>query len=120
MTREIFDHRAPGDLPQNQLRIRAIDDKGPGGANCHYLIDTARDEIARVKFQKGNPADGVNGVTHEALLAILIDRLDHFQRGPFPSDHNGEAMHHLRVALMHLHNRTLDRLERGVEGETAA
>ncbi len=121
--RELHDHKVDGDLPQNQLRIRVLDDRGPGGAHHRYMVDCPGGEapLGEVHFQKGAIAEsGINGVTHEALLAILIDRLGCFQAGPFPSAHNGEALHHLRVALMHLQNRTRERIDRGVEGKTVA
>ena len=51
-----------------------------------------------------------------ALLAILIDRLESFQKGPYASTYNGIALQHLRAAQESLLNRTRDRMARGVEG----
>ena len=118
--REIHDHKAPGDSPMNLLQVTAADDLGAGGAPALY---TVWDRLAKltpliVKFQEGNPKDGINGVTHEALLAIVIDRLEHFQRGPFPSEESNRALIACRAALSHLHMRTSERIARGVEGQT--
>ena len=53
-----------------------------------------------------------------ALLAIVIDRLECFQAGPFPCTANTEAVLCIRTALEWLNDRTLDRIARGVEGRT--
>ena len=59
---------------------------------------------------------GVNGLTGEALLAILIDRLRSFQAGPYACQQNATALWHLREALDMLQVRTRARIARGVEG----
>jgi hypothetical protein len=70
-------------------------------------------------FQNGPVSvdgNGVNGITHEALLAILIDRLEGFQAGPYANPHNAKALNHLREAQTALQARTRERMARGVEG----
>jgi len=134
--REIIDHIVAGDLPQNQLRIEVMDEPGAGGANHLYFIAIPgmeknpsmkcsahsfgdRQEFQEVLFQHGPIKEvGVNGITHEALLAIVIDRLRCFQAGPFPCRENQEALLSCCNALGWLKRRTHDRLVRGVEGET--
>jgi hypothetical protein len=72
-----------------------------------------------LSFQDGpvkENGEGVNGITHEVLLAILIDRLMGFQSGQYANDYNAKALTHLQVALDALHQRTRDREARGVEG----
>lgn len=70
-----------------------------------------------ITFQKGPIKEaGVNGITHEALLAILIDRLEGFQAGPFKHEANEHALKHLRDALAALKSRTVERMARGIEG----
>lgn len=59
---------------------------------------------------------GVNGITHEALIGILLDRLEAFQAGPYANPYNEAAVMHLRSALEALHSRTRARMQRGVEG----
>jgi hypothetical protein len=118
--RTLIDHIVDADLPQNQIRVEVQDGPGPGGA-CHVYYVSGAGFEAFVNFQKGPIKEaGVNGLTHEALLAILIDRLRSFQKGPFPSRENAIALTHLEEALMWLHQRTRDRLRRGVEGKTLA
>ena len=57
------------------------------------------------------------GVTNEALLAIVIDRLEAFQDGPYACAENEKALVGLRDALQALHDRTLNRTARQVEGK---
>lgn len=125
--REIFRHRING--LNEILSIRALDELGHGGANHVYRIygpipprgshDTSkvRPALAEVSFQNGPIAEvGVNGVSNEALLAIVEDRLISFQNGPFACSHNEIALNHVRHALDTLKARTEERIQRGVEG----
>lgn len=52
----------------------------------------------------------------EALLAVIIDRLQCFQAGPYACRENAIALTKLEEAMMWLQKRTRDRLARGVEG----
>lgn len=115
------------------LTIEVLDEPGAGGA-CHlyhilgYNSETNPSDpfVARygrpsvhstVLFQNGPIAEvGVNGVTHEVLLAILIDRMEAFQAGPYANDYNADALDHMRNALDALLARTRERMDRGVEG----
>lgn len=75
------------------------------------------DTSSLILFQDGPIAEaGVNGVTHEVLLAILIDRLEGFQAGPYACDANSMALEHIKYAQQHLLERTRERMARGVEG----
>lgn len=120
--REITGHKV--NPANDKLIVRAMDAPGSGGANHHYEITGYTPKGAHegvgctpIRFQNGPIAEvGVNGLTHEALIAILIDRLAAFQDGPFASDYNGHALHHLREAQRALHARTLERMARNVEG----
>ncbi len=134
--REITTHRVEGDTNEG-LKITVTDEPGAGGANYVYVITGAdlsknpglmdaqafkSDEAASlIMFQNGGiPAHGVNGLTHEALLAIVADRLEAFQAGPFPSQENANALHHVNEALRSLQERTRKRIARGVEGQNVA
>lgn len=99
------------------LSIHVMDEAGHGGA-CHvYRIGFPDGSTQDISFQNGPIKEvGVNGLTHELLLAILIDRLECFQKGPYACDQNGAALEHLRDAVEWLHARTLERIDRGVEG----
>lgn len=112
----------------NDLEIVACDEPSNGGANHLYQIidvseqNTARDAadtvLAEIPFQTGPiPANGINGVTNESLIAIVIDRLEGFQNGNLANRYNSAALHSLHSALASLKQRTIDRLGRGVEGQ---
>ena len=60
------------------------------------------------------------GVTNEALLAIVKDRLEGFQAGKFPCQENEDALAGVNHALRFLHKRTMDRIARGVESQAKA
>lgn len=119
--RELTGHKVN---PANDvLRVLVLDEPGSGGANHHYEIQIPSREpnstatTTSVRFQNGPIAEaGVNGLTHEALLAILIDRLECFQAGKFANDYNAAALDHLRSAQGVLLDRTRERMSRNVEG----
>lgn len=118
----------------DKLRIVVTDQPGSGGANHRYEIagfDTATNPSlasegiepkskTTILFQNGPIAEaGVNGLTQEALLAIVADRLQCFQAGPYASDLNAKALEHVNAAQEALLSRTRERLARGVEGTHA-
>ena len=100
------------------IGITAMDAPGNGGANHYYAIDVAGTENGiDIRFQDGPVAEnGVNGITQEVLLAVAIDRLQCFQRGPFACRENAIALTHIETAMMWLQQRTRDRIARQVEG----
>lgn len=109
-------------IDQEHLRVLVMDEPGPGGAPHDYLLISqidGDDYEVMIRFQKG-PLDQVenNGITNEALLAVVIDRLTEFQGGPFPCVENQQALQHLMRALSLLHTRTAERYGRGVEGRS--
>ena len=119
--RELTTHIVPGDAANHQIRIAVLDEPGAGGANHCYAVrwhpkpDPAIQLV--IEFQNGPIAEfGVNGVTQEALLAIVIDRLSAFQAGPYACVENHAALHHCLKALDCLQQRTRARMARGVEG----
>ena len=119
--RIITDHKLNG--LNDAIEITAIDDPGPGGANHNYCVvlhppGRPSFHIGQVVFQNGpiaTPAD-MNGLTNEALLAVLIDRMRGFQSGQFKCRENAIALTHLEDALHWLQHRTRQRMQRGVEG----
>jgi hypothetical protein len=119
----------------DKLVITVLDEPGSGGANHLYDIRgyssrsnasdpfTARYGVpadhSTILFQNGPISEGgigVNGVTHEALLAIVADRLRSFQKGPYACKANACALTHIEEAMHWLQQRTLERMRRGVEG----
>ena len=126
--RELDDHKVN---PANDtLTVNAADEPGSGGACHHYIVsgfDASTNPSAEgvfkmlkglaVFFQNGPINEvGVNGVTHEALLAILCDRMRGFQAGPYHSVDNAEALACMEQAQTALQRRTKARMARGVEG----
>lgn len=118
VTRELTSHKVNG--LNESLKIEVKDEPGPGNA-CHlYYITISEDhpkEVHAIKFQKGPIQDaGINGISQEALLAIVEDRLIGFQSGPYACRENAVALTKIQEAMMWLQKRTLDRIRRGVEG----
>lgn len=116
MPREITTHKVNG--VNDGIDIVALDEPGVGGAHHLYQL-TLGMGVQEIHFQDGPLAAGINGVTHEALTAIIIDRLEAFQRGPFCSEDVEMALGHYRLAMVALKRRTEKRLARGVEGTHA-
>jgi len=112
--RELNDHKVY--LVNDIISITVADEPGADGANHKYVIG-GYDGAPVIDFQNGpiNEA-GVNGVTQEALLAIVADRLRSFQAGPYSSRDNAIALTKVEEAMQWLHKRTLDRMRRNVEG----
>jgi len=52
----------------------------------------------------------VNGISNEALLAIVEDRLKGFQSGQYACRENALALTKLQEAMMWLHSRTRERI----------
>lgn len=129
--RLLSDHKV--NEANEQLLIEVLDAPGPGGANHLYQVsgfNTGSNPSCPFMARYGAPADhstvlfqngpikevGVNGITHEALLAILIDRLRAFQGGSASCRENALALTKLEEALQWLHARTRRRLAAGTEG----
>lgn len=114
--REITSHRVNG--VNDKLAVAAVDEPGSGGANHAYCITPTVGNARglRIDFQNGPLGEFANGVTHEALLAILIDRLECFQRGLYACRENALALTKLEEAMHWLQHRTRARVARGVEG----
>lgn len=113
--RKLTDHKVN---PLNdKLEIHVVDEPGAGGANHEYQIVGPPDVGLTIKFQNGpiNEA-GINGITQEVLLSIVADRLRGFQSGQYACRDNAVALTHIETAQLWLHKRTLERMQRGVEG----
>lgn len=117
--RTLTDHKVN---PANDtLTITVLDEPGHGGASHLYNIEGYEDNMGPastcIVFQNGPIAEfGVNGLTHEVLLAIVADRLRSFQQGPYACRHNALALTAIEDAQNWLNRRTLERMQRGVEG----
>lgn len=126
-------HHHNGTPANDSLTIRA-DAPDASGASHVYIVEGVNEDghpwfrrggeldiewqaDKLLAFQKGPIKEvGVNGITNEALLAILIDRMEGFQAGPYRCHENGVALSHLHSALRYLHERTARRTKAGTEG----
>jgi hypothetical protein len=116
-----------------QLQIEVLDEPGSTGASHLYRVrgfNTASNpsdpfvarhgepaRYATLLFQNGPIGEvGVNGLTHEVLLAILADRFECFQAGPHACDENALALRYVNEARRWLEQRTRRRQQAGVEG----
>jgi hypothetical protein len=123
--REVSSHKVNG---LNELiKIDVIDEPGSGGACHRYRLShpgpigpinpSNQPSYSEVSFQNGPIGEvGVNGISNEALLAIVEDRLKGFQSGKFACRENALALTHLQESMHWLHHRTHERFQRGVEG----
>src|SRR3990167_1993541 len=126
--RKLTAHIVPGGGAE--LEIQVQDEPGQGGAYHKYGVygfhskgNPSADETCNndtrtlILFQNGPIKEfGVNGITHEALFAIIIDRLRSFQAGPFKCLENAIALTYCEEALMWSQKRTRGQIARGVEG----
>lgn len=80
----------------------------------HYNINTADGQFRQeILFQNGFTQDGVNGITNEALMAVLIHRIS-AQNSSYPSPYNEMAIKGLQLGLACLNARTKTREDFGI------
>ena len=118
-----IDYQARREEKTGKLKLNAMESmmtfetaKGfvAGQAGPHYPAPV---EAIKINFQNGPVQEaGFNGVSNEALLEVLIDRMRGFQSGPFACRENACALTNLEQAQMWLQKRTRDRVAAGVEG----
>ncbi len=121
--RELTSHKVNG--LNESLRIEVLDEPGQGNA-CHVYgitsteprsADSPTAVMCPIRFQTGPIQEaGVKGISGEALLAIVEDRLIGFQSGQFACRENAVALTKIQEAMLWLQKRTLDRVKCGVEG----
>jgi hypothetical protein len=120
--RELTSHRT--NALNDCIVVEALDEPSNGGASHEYRIRGLKGPLKNdpiptivIRFQKGPIQEvGVNGISEESLLAILMDRLEGFQSDPYKCLSNELSLHYLRQAMWHLGARTRERQARGVEG----
>jgi hypothetical protein len=105
----------------NRAITITADEPDQSGASHAYHIGIAQQgdtpgQLYSLTFHKL----GETGLTNEALLAILIDRVRGFQSGRFTCRENAIALTKLEEALMWLKHRTASRVARGIEGTHTA
>jgi hypothetical protein len=115
-----------GSSLNDDLILIAMNPPNGHAAPCEYRISVdrpptrewlGRDTTLHVlEFHTGNPADGINGISNEVLLAIVRDRLECYQKSKFACDKNGHALVQIIGAMSALAERSAERTSRGVEG----
>jgi len=101
--------------------VYALDEPGAGGACHEYSIVRNVNGVyhdTTIIFQCGPRSDPHSsfGVLDNDVLEIVRDRLKGFQEGPLPSRETAMALMHVEEALLWMHMRAEDRLNRGVLG----
>lgn len=93
------------------------------GAPHHFVVQPSLSKAGEeyfcqhIDFQEGPVKEcGINGVTEEDLIAMVICRLQYFQLTEYSCRENSTAIRRLEEALYWLGERTRDRERRGVEG----
>jgi hypothetical protein len=127
--RELFDHKN-NKFNRECIRVKTADYRAEDGAHHAYDIEVwddpsggvrNQDQIihsVRLQFQNGGLKEvGPNGITDQALLTIVLDRLRSFNDGPFRCRENSVMITKIEEALMWGEKRANDRSRRGVEGE---
>lgn len=93
-----------GEVKYNSPASYLIKDKGTNNV------------LAKLKFQKGEINNVLNGILLEDLILICIDQLEHFQNGKFACRENADTLTHLINALNSTRARQYERMLRGVQG----
>ncbi len=123
MAEPLQDHKIN---PLNDLISIVPDERDPENGNashayrCGWTDEHGFEHVTEIFFQQGPIGEqGINGLSNEALLAIVIDRLRGFQSGKWPCRENAIALTKVEEAMHWLHARTRARMARGVEGTSA-
>lgn len=125
--RTLHDHEI-NDFNTDCVAVTTIDEPNhETGGGAHHMYGVSYGDpsgekgdpgLAVLEFQNGPVSEaGVNGITNEALIAVVLDRLRSFQKSPYSCRENALMITKLEEALMWGHKRTLDRVRRGVEGK---
>lgn len=94
--------------------IHLVDAVHPAGHR--YVIQHPDYFASEVLFQNGPVKEvGINGITNEALLAVVLHRLRELNK-QFPCRENSLAITNIEQGVMWLEARTKDRIQRKVEG----
>lgn len=117
--REITTHHDGHGLTE-LLKVEARDEPGPGGAHHLYRVThpDVPSVVGYVQYQMGprNSHGGMPGLLDPCLLAIVRDRLESFQAGPFACEENARALEHVVAAMQAMKDRADNRAKRGVLG----
>ena len=119
-SRAIYHHHDGHGL--NEANLITADAQDQSGASHFYqfsMTEAPGGVAGFIQFQQGPRlvAGSTGGVLDGALLAILIDRFEGFQSGPYACEENAQMLVHLRAALALSKARADARAARGVLGK---
>lgn len=121
--REIFDHKN-NKFNRDHVFVKTGDLRASDNAHHKYVVEVIIPQLTvercELNFQNGGLKEvGPNGITDQALLAVVLDRLRSFNDGPYRCRENSMMITKIEEALMWGEKRGNDRARRGVEGERA-
>ena len=108
----------PNNAPTN---VAALDARDPNAGNASHTYGIqygGPKDVCRIQFQHGprGVAGSEAGVFDDDLLAIIQDRLEGFQAGPFACAENANALSAVIAAREALGVRVARRIAQGVLG----
>ena len=95
--RELIDSCATTD---DFIRAFCVDKPGELGRCSSYEFKDGDRLVQTLQFQTGAPSDGINGVTNESVLLVLLDRMRLWSAAGKTSQRLYDAQRHLGAALM--------------------
>ncbi len=125
--RELFDHKN-NRFNRECVKVTTADYRQSDNAHHSYKIEIFPYETPKyqtepvvsvvLNFQNGGLKEvGANGITDQALIAILLDRKRSFNEGQFRCRENSMVITKLEEALHWEEHRSNERARRNVEGE---
>lgn len=126
--RELFDHKN-NKFNRECIKVETADLRASDSAHHAYKIsvevkaqtsnetDQTVHEVV-LQFQNGGLKEvGANGITDQALIAVVLDRMRSFNEGQFRCRENSMIITKLEEAMLWMEKRSNDRARRNVEGE---
>lgn len=102
---------------QENTKVTAVDEPEFNANHAYHILSKDGLVLSRIEFQKGPTKENdLNGILHEDLIVILIDRLNSLNNSEYRCRENAIAITKLEEAQMWLRKRTEDRRARGVLG----
>lgn len=103
---------------QNYTEVYAVQKKQFNA--FHRFIVAAVDSgdiVGEIHFQEGPIKEhGVNGVSNEDLILMVVNRIEDFQNSEYACSENDEAIEYLMKAIESLRSCTNRRISEGTEG----
>lgn len=108
----------PNHAPSN---VAALDARDPDAGNASHVYGIQYGgpaEVCRIPFQHGPRGleSSSAGVFDDDLLAVIQDRLEGFQSGPYACEENAQALAGVKAAREALALRVARRIAKGVLG----